>query len=371
MKTPHTTGMCENFPRVLAFYLPQFHPIPENDLWWERGFTEWTNVGKAVKLFKGHYQPKLPTELGYYDLRVPETRIAQAALAHEYGVEGFCYWHYWFGRGRQLLERPFKEVLSSGKPDFPFCLAWANESWRGFHHGLKRKDCLIEQTYGGEADYRKHFNMVLPAFKDNRYITVEGKPLFVIYHPLDARDEIMQMMDLWRRWAIECGLDGIYFVGMTYFYDKEADAINGMGFDGINVCRFWDFSERYPRRYKNLKRIQKWSKKPLRLPYEDVYPTLVGEDEKKKNVFPTLFPNWDHTPRTGRNGIMYTGESPSLFGKLLDNCIETIKHKDRDHSLVFIKSWNEWGEGNYLEPCRVYGRGYLEELRKRVKRADE
>ena len=169
--------------RVLAYYLPQFHPIPENDEWWGKGFTEWTNVGKAKPLFPGHYQPHVPADLGYYDLRVPETREAQAQMAREYGIEGFVYWHYWFGNGKRLLERPFNEVLESGKPDFPFALAWANETWSGFYHGLRdEKQILIEQTYPGEEDYIAHFNALLPAFKDKRYITCDGKPIFVIYH---------------------------------------------------------------------------------------------------------------------------------------------------------------------------------------------
>lgn len=358
----------QKFPRVVAFYLPQFHPIPENDQWWEKGFTEWTNVGKARSLFPGHYQPKLPTELGYYDLRVPESRRAQAGLAREYGIEGFCYWHYWFGNGRQLLERPFKEVLESGEPDFPFCLAWANESWKGFHHGVKKKECLVEQVYGGEEDYRRHFESVLPAFRDKRYMTVEGKPLFVIYHPLAAREEISEMIVLWRKWAVESGLDGVYFVGISYFFDKEGEEMLKMGLDGVNVCRFWDIKEKHHSMYKRKERIQNMFRIPLRLPYDKVYPTLVGEEERADNIFPTLYPNWDHTPRTGRKGVMYTGESPELFGKLLDKCIDVVGGKDQDHSLVFIKSWNEWGEGNYLEPCRVYGRGYLEEIGKRVRR---
>ena len=155
--------------RVLALYLPQFHPIPENDRWWGKGFTEWTNVGKAKPLFYNHYQPKVPADLGYYDLRLPEAREAQAELARQYGIEGFCYWHYWFGGGKRLLERPFNEVLESGKPDFPFCLAWANESWRGFHHGLKDRQVLIEQRYPSEKDYIDHFQALLPAFKKTNF----------------------------------------------------------------------------------------------------------------------------------------------------------------------------------------------------------
>ena len=166
--------------RVLALYLPQFHPIPENDEWWGKGFTEWTNVGKAKPLFPGHYQPRVPAELGYYDLRVPETREAQAQMAREAGVEGFVYWHYWFGNGKRLLERPFNEVLASGKPDFPFALAWANESWSGTLHGLIKGKMLIEQTYS-EEDYIAHFNALLPAFKDKLLQEVIKMSLESIY----------------------------------------------------------------------------------------------------------------------------------------------------------------------------------------------
>ena len=168
-----------NKPRLIAFYLPQFHPIPENDEWWGRGFTEWTNVAKAVPLFRGHYQPHFPADLGFYDLRVPEVREAQAAMAKAYGIEGFCYYHYWFGHGRRLLERPFNEVLSSGKPDFPFCLCWANDTWTGIWHGAPNK-VLIEQRYPGVEDYKAHFYALLDAFRDPRYMTVDGKKIFII-----------------------------------------------------------------------------------------------------------------------------------------------------------------------------------------------
>ena len=162
--------------RLIAFYLPQFHPIPENDEWWGKGFTEWTNVAKARPLFRGHHQPLVPADLGFYDLRVPETREAQASLAREYGIEAFCYYHYWFA-GKRILERPFDEVLASGQPDFPFCLCWANQSWTGVWHGAPNK-VLIEQTYPGQDDHRRHFEYLLPAFADRRYLRVEGKPVF-------------------------------------------------------------------------------------------------------------------------------------------------------------------------------------------------
>lgn len=206
--------MSKKKARVIAFYLPQFHPVPENDKWWGKGFTEWTNVGKAQPLFKGHYQPRVPADLGYYDLRMPEVREAQANMAREAGIEGFCYWHYWFGNGKRILERPFTEVLSSGRPDFPFCLGWANHAWtnKSWEAGTKRveESILMEMIYNRE-EYIKHFNEVLPAFRDKRYIQVDGKPLFLVFRPLEI-PRPNEFIDLWQKLAKEHGLEGIYFV---------------------------------------------------------------------------------------------------------------------------------------------------------------
>jgi lipopolysaccharide biosynthesis protein len=198
----------KNKVRIIAFYLPQFHPTPENDEWWGKGFTEWTNVVKTKPLYKGHYQPRIPTELGFYDLRLPEARKAQADMAREYGIGGFAYWHYWFG-GRRILERPFNEMLKSGEPDFPFCLAWANHTWTGVWVGLSDK-ILIEQSYPGQDDYINHFYAVLAAFKDTRYIKVDNKPLFYIYNPNDIPD-CTEFIRIWNSLAKENGLEGIYF----------------------------------------------------------------------------------------------------------------------------------------------------------------
>src|SRR4030066_949188 len=189
--------------RVIALYLPQYPPIPENDEWWGRGFTEWTNTAKARTLFRGHYQPHVPADLGFYDLRVPETRIAQAEMAKEYGIEAFCYYHYWFA-GKSLLERPFAEVLESGKPDFPFCLCWANQTWTGIWHGAPNR-ILIEQTYPGMEDHRRHFEALLPAFCDKRYLKVAGKPLFAIYNPMEL-PATPRVLELWRGLAANAGL---------------------------------------------------------------------------------------------------------------------------------------------------------------------
>src|SRR5439155_14140664 len=198
--------------RFIAFYLPQFHPIPENDRWWGPGFTEWTNVARATPLFPGHYQPRLPADLGFYDLRIPEVRVAQADLARAHGVEAFCYWHYWFA-GKRLLERPFTEVLESGEPDFPFCLAWANQSWSGIWHGAPDR-VLMEQTYPGRRDHEDHFRVLVEAFADPRYVTVDGAPVFVVYAPREL-PEPRRVTDVWRELAAKAGFPALHLVAVA------------------------------------------------------------------------------------------------------------------------------------------------------------
>lgn len=352
--------------RLIAFYLPQYHPVPENDMWWGKGFTEWTNVGKAKPLYPGHYQPRVPADLGYYDLRVPETRIAQAEMAQKYGIEGFCYWHYWFGNGKCLLERPFKEVLESGEPDFPFCLGWANESWRGFFHGVKTKETLIDQLYLGEADDLAHFNEVLPAFKDKRYIKVDGKPLFLIYQPLNNKSAVESKMKLWRRLAIENGLGGIYFIGHTYNLDTCREELESMGFDALNSVRLFD----YKKKQKSLKLKSKFFHNLFNAPYVVSYSQasrwFVTDAERDENVFPTIITNWDHTPRTGRKGLVLHGSNPENFEEHLKDVMNHIAEKPFEHRIAFIKSWNEWAEGNYMEPDKKFGIKYLEVLGKNI-----
>lgn len=355
-----------NYARIIAFYLPQFHPVPENDVFWEKGFTEWTNVGKAKPLFKGHKQPKLPSELGYYDLRVPEVREQQAELARRYGVEGFCYWHYWFGHGKQMLERPLQEVVESGKPDFPFCIGWANESWHGFDHGLKTKSYLIQQTYPGEEDDRAHFISLLPTFQDSRYIRVDGKLLFVIYHPLDNQEAIRNKIALWRKLANEHGLGGFHFVGISYFPNDEREAMLSLGIDAINVCRFHDYKIQKKSLYKKARLKAKLLHRPIVIPYKEIVDTMVSPEDHVEGTYPTVYSNWDHTPRSGLKGVVFDGSTPQLFGKMLDNAIDAVKDRAADHQIVFLKSWNEWGEGNYVEPDREFGRGYLEAIASRI-----
>lgn len=357
--------------RVLAYYLPQFHPIPENDKWWGKGFTEWTNVGKAKPLFPGHYQPRVPADLGYYDLRVPEVREEQARMAREAGVEGFVYWHYWFGNGKRLLERPFNEVLASGKPNFPFAVAWANQTWSGSLHGLVKGETLIEQEYGGETDYIAHFNALLPAFKDKRYITCDEKPIFMVYDPYSVPD-MTGFIQLWQRLAKESGLKGIYFVALcqNYYFDSEKEAfykeMKACGFDAINVINL----QVHRTQIQFLRRI--WYKicrtifrTPQLLDYDDraFMPEICFSND---NIFPCVVPNWDHSPRSGRKGTVMLGSSPEKFQKTMHTMVEKVQHKPENKRFIFIKSWNEWGEGNYLEPDLRYGHAWLDALKKEV-----
>ena len=361
--------------KVIALYLPQYHPTKHNNEWWGEGFTEWTNVAKAEKYFRGHYQPKIPADLGFYDLRLPESREKQVELAKKAGIDGFCYYHYWFGNGQRELELPFEEVLKSGKPDFPFCLCWANESWaRKFWNkdgAVVGRNILVEQSYPGTEDYKRHFETVLPAFKDHRYIKIEGKPIFMIYKPLDFKD-VKEFIRLWNQWAKENGLPGIYFMAYTQNITSQYEKIMDCGVDAVCSCRlpyacapysvnkgFKGFCSRmYHRIWWYL------THSPRRYDYKKSLSKLIGREEKEKeNVFPTLMPNWDHTARSGRCGYLFTNSTPELFQKHCEDVFSKISSKKEENQIVFLKSWNEWGEGNYMEPDLKYGHGYIDALR--------
>lgn len=351
-------------PRTIAFYLPQYYPTPENDVWWQKGFTEWTNVGRAKPLFKGHYQPKVPSDLGYYDLRLPEVREEQAKMAADAGIEGFCYWHYWFN-GKRLLDRVFSEVVDSGKPDYPFCLCWANHSWyRKNWDPTKPNIMLMEQTYPGVEDYTNHFYSMLKAFQDYRYIKVNGKPVFGIYKPLDI-PKIELFFDTWNALAEENGLPGFYFFGFT-FEETEVDKIKSLGFDSVvfdymlstyreHECNYLNKAIRKLRQIVGLANV---------FEYRD-YSALVKKQLLiSPDIHPCLIPNYDHSPRSGNKYIIIHNSLPQYFGDLCNCVINKLQQREKEENFLFIKSWNEWGEGNYLEPDLVYGKGYLEVLTK-------
>ena len=350
---------CSNMrrARAIALYLPQFHPIPENDDWWGKGFTEWTNVAKAKPMFRGHYQPHVPADLGFYDLRVPETREAQAALARRHGIEGFCYYHYWFA-GRRILERPFNEVLASGAPDFPFCLCWANATWTGIWYGAPKR-ILIEQTYPGRADHEAHFRALLPAFADPRYIRVAGKPLFLVFDP-ESLPDAAATLNLWRSMATDAGLGGLHIVGMpwSWAWDPAAHGFDASAVQPVAPGRVW-VSPRKPLQWLR-RRLQVWRRLPVILPYKSYAQAYMISAGRGDWWYPCVMHGWDNTPRSGRNGGVLVGATPELFLRVLEQNIERLQDRPPEQRLLFLKAWNEWAEGNHLEPDLKSGTGFLQ-----------
>lgn len=339
---------------AIAMYLPQFHPVKENDEWWGKGFTEWTNTARARRLFPGHMQPRVPGELGFYDLRLAEARDAQAELAREHGIAAFCYWHYWFA-GQRILERPFAEVLASGEPDFPFCLAWANQTWSGVAHGAPRQT-LITQTYPGRDDEKAHFSSVLPAFVDSRYLRVDGRPFFMVYRP-ELLPNARAFTDHWRDLAADAGLPGLFLVAdiRNDFVDRPHDALESMGFDGaVFVDLPVDRARRPPLVTRVVTRLRGG---PEVLCHSASF--LGAPFTQSRPVFPCVFPNWDNTPRSGRSGVAVVGSSPNILRRHMEEAVASVSGLPVDQRLVFLKSWNEWAEGNYLEPDLEHGRDYL------------
>lgn len=363
--------------RVIAFYLPQFHPIPENDAWWGKGFTEWTNVGKAKPLFRGHYQPRVPADLGYYDLRMPEIREAQAQMARDAGVEGFMYWHYWFGNGKRLLERPFDEVLESGKPDFPFCLAWANHSWYSKDWNSDsniNKKMLVEQIYPGLNDAKQHFNFLIKAFVDKRYIKIDGKPIFLIFDPVNIPVSYLQYFN---QWAKDAGFkDGLFLVANITQPSHTKEEMLIKGFNAVTYQRLGNLTNKklkeLGRTGRGLNRLLKtingfiFQKPPKMLDYKKHYSILITEEDRESNVIPTIIPQWDHTPRSGWNGSLFINSTPEIFYKHVEHALDIVKSKNEEERIIFLKSWNEWGEGNYMEPDTKNGLGFINTLKQAI-----
>ena len=359
--------MSKNKVRAIAFYLPQFYPTRENDEWWGPGFTEWTNVASAKPLFKGHYQPRVPKDLGFYDLRVPEVREQQAQMAREAGIGGFCYWHYWFA-GRRLLDRVFSEVVETGKPDFPFCLCWANHSWQAKTWKPNEPNkMLIEQTYPGEQDFIDHFYAMLTAFKDKRYMKVDGKLIFGIFAPRDFPD-FGTFSTIWNKLAKENGLEGFFFFALTQGEEKlEKNMFDPSLYDAIVLDKMIDTYFQYDKSYLTLK-YHNLLVYRLHRPYVIKYDRYIADSlacfQNNPSFIPCIDPDFDHTPRSAHRWIIFKGSTPKKWGEFCRKTAELVSRKESDYPIVFIKSWNEWGEGNYLEPDMKYGRSYLDETKK-------
>lgn len=359
--------------RPIAFYLPQFHPIPENDSWWGEGFTEWTNVSRARPLFSRHYQPHVPADLGFYDLRLPEARQAQADLAREYGICGFCYYSYWFN-GKRLLSSPFDEVLASGQPDFPFCLCWANENWTRVWDGLD-KDILVEQRYSDEDD-RQHIRWLANAFRDKRYIKVGDRPLFLVYRARSIPDPV-KTTSIWRDEARKLGFRELYLCRVESFAE-EHEHPTCLGFDAsVEFQPDWSSFpalSRPLRRGSMWQRLTRWGLSSEAYQENDVYSyKRVAELMRRRDLpsykrFPCITPGWDNSPRRKRGAIILRGSTPKLYRCWLEATLARFEPYGPGEDLVFINAWNEWGEGSHLEPDKQWGRAYLEVTRRALRR---
>jgi glycosyltransferase involved in cell wall biosynthesis len=344
---PKTSGV-----KLIAFYLPQFHPIPENDDWWGKGFTEWTNVSKATPNFRNHYQPHLPGELGFYDLRVPEIQKRQIELARKYGIYGFCFHYYWFG-GRRLLERPLNQFLENHDWDFPFCLCWANENWTRRWDGLEN-EILIEQTHP-EDEYLTFIRDIAPIFSDNRYIRINGKPLLIVYR-INLLPNPRQAVDIWRTECKKMGVGDVYLVAAQSF--------------GITDPRPYGFDAAVEFPPHNL-----WSTQISRdrvevtnlnftgsiFDYDKAVQQMINMRAPDYTLFRTVMPAWDNTARKQNDGFSFINSTPAGYKKWLTHSIRYSKRfLPADKRFIFVNSWNEWGEGAYLEPDRLYGYAFLQ-----------
>lgn len=356
--------------RLIAINLPQFHPFKENDEWWGKGFTEWTNVVKAHPRFKGHYQPHLPADTGFYDLRLPEAREMQADMARKYGIYGFCYYHYWFN-GKQLMERPINEIVESGQPNFPFMLCWANENWTRAWNG-ETKEILIEQKYSHQDDIEHIDFLCKNIFKDPRYIKINGKPFFAVYRP-NSIPNIAQTLSTWRTVAKKYGLD--LYLGFMRPIKGQEESLIKLGFD-VSI----DFQPHMEVRKKWWLDLNAWidcfrehvlKKKNYIMPtlfdynkYVDIVKSQANPNYKQ---FPGITPSWDNAARRiGKSFYALTNSTPSAYGKWLQYILDTFTPYSTEENFVFVNAWNEWAEGNHLEPDQKWGLNYLEETKKQL-----
>jgi hypothetical protein len=360
--------------KIIAFYLPQFHRTPENDLWWGEGFTEWTNTSNAKPLFKDHYQPRIPFQLNYYDLSLPETQQWHAAIAKRYGIYGFCYYHYWF-KGKRLLYKPLDGILKNNMPEFPFCLSWANESWTRAWDGSK-KHILMGQDYGEKQDWQEHFKFLASVFKDPRYIKVNNNPLFIIYRPslIPRCDELLKC---WNLEAQKYGWEGIHFVETLTIFDNKSTSSRfkaQIEFEPMYTIGHHLGITHEGGRYikKQIRSMLKKFDFPIpnillnRISYDLIWHKILDRKRKTKRIkYLGAFPDWDNTPRRKEDALIIDGANPKKFEQYLKQQIKIGKGHQSD--FLFINAWNEWAEGAYLEPDERYGYQYLEALHRAIK----
>ena len=364
----------ENNPKIIALYLPQFYEIPENNQWWGQGFTEWTNVKKAVPLFASHQQPSIPLNGNYYNTLDTKTRKWQWEMAKEHGIHGFCYYHYWFKWGKLLLEKPAESILIDGHPNIPFCFSWGNGTWARTWEG-QNEDVLMLQEYGDVDDWKAHFNYLLPFFQSSLYIRKDDKPLFLIHYTKHMGWELLESMILkWQEWALESGLSGIYFVetitsAQNEPYAKSSSAV--MLFEPLSTIRNSFSLSLLPNiAMHSINRIiKRLFRKGLfinKISYENVWDLIIKNNisYEGKKVFLWWFVWWDNSPRKWKDSLIMTGSNPEIFKKYLSK--QFIHAKEIWSDYIFLNAWNEWGEWAYLEPDEKNKYWYLEAIKNTV-----
>lgn len=372
--------------KIITFYLPQFHEIPENNEWWGKGFTEWVNVKKAQPLYEGHEQPRVPLNENYYNLLDPNVQVWQAKIAKEYGVYGFCYYHYWFN-GKLLLEKPMENMLKNRDIDIPFCVCWANEPWTRAWVGETK--VLIPQLYGEKREWKEHFDYLLPFFKDSRYICDDGKPLVVIYRP-EVIECLNEMLDYWNELAIQEGFEGLTYAYQNIDFDLKADKDDSRFKYNIEFQPLYARHDMFKNNHKYIKALRRkvaafveknfgfdlmrygvgFFNKSNQISYDEAWNKILArKPETEKNV-PGAFVGWDNTPRKGERGEIFVGDTPEKFEKYLTQQIiraKNIYSKD----MIFMYAWNEWAEGGYLEPDTRSGYKNLEAIKNALKSTNE
>lgn len=336
--------------KIISFYLPQFHEIEENNRAWGKGFTEWDNVKTAKSLFKGHNQPRKPLNNNYYNLTDINVIKWQAKLAQKYGIDGFCFYHYWFKDGKHVLEKPSELFLYNKDIDLQFCFSWANEPWTKTWHGASgEKEVLLEQHYGEKKQWKEHFEYLLQFFQDKRYIIKDNKPIFLIYH-INKIGCFRQMIDYWNKLAMQNGFDGLYIIDML--------TVNGKVYKDKRVAASVDFEP------SKAFRKTKINNCGISLcDYDEAYMKMLSVSHKK-NAYRCVFVDYDDSPRRGANGIAFKGSFPEKFGKYLQKTIQLSEKEGND--IIFINAWNEWGESNYLEPDVINKYKYLEAVKNAI-----
>lgn len=339
--------------KAIAFYLPQFHPFEENDNWWGKGFTEWSNVGKSTPIFSGHHQPHCPIHLGYYDLRIVDNMAEQAALAKNYGIYGFSYYFYWFD-GHTLMEKPLRNMLENPSVDMPFCLTWANENWTRRWDG-QENDILIAQNHSID-DSVNLFRHLIEYFRDPRYIRHDGNPVFIVYRP-DIIPNINEITTVWRELAIEAGLDGLYLVGCQTFGITD---VRGLGFDA--AVEFPPHAVGSPDIKSDLEDVNADFSGHI-YDYNIVAKSKINEGIASFPKHYTCMLSWDNTARKGLKSHVFARFNLAQYQDWLSSNISKTLHQSRYSEsyplFTFINAWNEWAEGTHLEPDRKYGYSYL------------